>query len=159
MSVSYAACERDAEHEIGELIDARRRVGRLRRALAPHREVFAALCVSAFDPISTEESARRFGKLAAKTETAAFRSPRREERGHRLVRRADRAYRAPNERDHESPHPGVDLAAPGALIAGVMGMNFHPSIFQHTFLFWVVNGVIVLIALATLAIARARRWI
>ena len=50
--------QRDSEREIGELIDARRRVGRLRRALAPHREVFAALCVSAFDPISTEESAR-----------------------------------------------------------------------------------------------------
>ena len=51
------------------------------------------------------------------------------------------------------------ILLPGALIAGVMGMNFHPSIFQHSFLFWVVNGVIVFIALATLAIARARRWI
>jgi Mg2+ and Co2+ transporter CorA len=51
------------------------------------------------------------------------------------------------------------LLLPGTLIAGVMGMNFHPGIFQHAVLFWVVNAVIVLIALATLALARARRWI
>jgi Mg2+ and Co2+ transporter CorA len=51
------------------------------------------------------------------------------------------------------------LLLPGALIAGVMGMNFKPSIFQHAVLFWVVNGVIVLVALTTLAVARMRRWI
>jgi Mg2+ and Co2+ transporter CorA len=38
-------------------------------------------------------------------------------------------------------------------------MNFKPSIFEHAELFWVVNGAIVLIALATLLIARVRRWI
>lgn len=151
--------QRDSEHEIGELIDARRRVGRLRRALAPHREVFAALCVSAFDPISTEESARRFGKLAAKTETAA--SAARDARN-AVIGSFDVLIARTGHRTNEIMKVltlASILLLPGALIAGVMGMNFHPSIFQHTFLFWVVNGVIVLIALATLAIARARRWI
>src|SRR2546425_6580649 len=45
---------RDAEREIGVLVEIRRQVGRLRRSLAPHREVFAALSSSEFDPVSTE---------------------------------------------------------------------------------------------------------
>jgi Mg2+ and Co2+ transporter CorA len=40
-----------------------------------------------------------------------------------------------------------------------MGMNFKAGLFEHAALFWVVNGVIVLIALVTLGVARNRRWI
>jgi magnesium transporter len=41
---------RDPEQPIAALIATRTRVGRLRRALAPHRELFAALSHSEFDP-------------------------------------------------------------------------------------------------------------
>ncbi len=147
------------EDQIGELVEARRRVGRLRRSLAPHREVFAALCVTAFDPVSTEESAKRFGELAAKTDTAvaAARDVKDAVIGSFDVLIARSGHRT-NEIMKVLTLASI-LLLPGALIAGVMGMNFHPSIFQHAVLFWVVNGVIVLIALATLAVARVRRWI
>jgi magnesium transporter len=150
---------RDPEGQIGELVEARRRVGRLRRSLAPHREVFAALAVSAFDPVSTEESAKRFGELAAKTDAAvaAARDAKDAVIGSFDVLIARTGHRT-NEIMKVLTLASI-LLLPGALIAGVMGMNFHPSIFQHAFLFWVVNGVIVLIALATLAVARVRRWI
>ena len=53
------------------------------------------------------------------------------------------------------------LLLPGALLAGVAGMNvnFSADTFAHSQLFWVVVAAIVLIALATLGIARLRRWI
>lgn len=58
------------EKQIRMLIEARRRVGRLRRALAPHRELFAALSHFEFDPISTERSASRFTELMGRVDSA-----------------------------------------------------------------------------------------
>ena len=51
------------------------------------------------------------------------------------------------------------LLLPGALLAGVMGMNFKVPLFEHTYLFWVVIGLIVGIALVTVVVAKLRRWI
>ena len=54
----------DPEQQIGTLVAARRRVGHLRRTLAPHREIFAALSHSEFDPLSSEGSSACFAELA-----------------------------------------------------------------------------------------------
>jgi magnesium transporter len=153
------SARRDAERQISVLVDVRRRVGRLRRSLAPHREVFAALSDAEFDPVSSEESAKRFRELAAKTETAlaAARDAKDAVIGSFDVLVARTGHRT-NEIMKVLTLASI-LLLPGALIAGVMGMNFHPGIFQHAVLFWVVNGAIVLIALATLGVARIRRWI
>ena len=51
------------------------------------------------------------------------------------------------------------ILLPGALLAGVMGMNFKVGLFQDTWIFWVVVGAIVVIAPLTFVIARMRRWI
>lgn len=149
----------DPEGQIGHLVEVRRQVGELRRSLAPHREVFAALSKSEFDPVSTEGSAERFEELVARTETAlsAARDAKDAIIGSFDVLIARTEHRT-NEIMKVLTLASV-LLLPGALIAGVMGMNFKPSIFQHAALFWVINGVIVLIALATLAGARIRRWI
>jgi Mg2+ and Co2+ transporter CorA len=48
---------------------------------------------------------------------------------------------------------------PGALVAGVLGMNFKIGLFSHAEYFWVVLGGIFAIAVATIAAARMRRWI
>lgn len=151
--------QQDAERQIGELVEARRRVGELRRSLAPHREVFAALSGSAFDPVSTEKSGKRFGELAAKTETAlaSARDAKDAVIGSFSVVIARTEHRT-NEIMKVLTVASI-LLLPGALIAGVMGMNFKPNLFQHAALFWVVIGVIVLIAMVTLAAARVRRWI
>jgi len=51
------------------------------------------------------------------------------------------------------------ILLPGALLAGVIGMNFKVGLFTHTWLFWVVLGLIIAIASLTLGVARRRRWI
>jgi len=51
------------------------------------------------------------------------------------------------------------ILLPGALLAGVMGMNFKVGLFNNTSLFWVVIAVIIAIAPATFAIAKKRGWI
>jgi Mg2+ and Co2+ transporter CorA len=51
------------------------------------------------------------------------------------------------------------LLLPGALIAVVMGMNFKLGIFEHNGYFWAVLGLIAALALATVTIARNRRWV
>jgi Mg2+ and Co2+ transporter CorA len=45
------------------------------------------------------------------------------------------------------------------VLAGVMGMNFQPDFFNQPSNFWVVIGAMVAMAIAILALARARRWI
>ena len=51
------------------------------------------------------------------------------------------------------------ILLPGALIAGVMGMNFKVGVFGTAWLFYVVVAVIVLIAPVTVWFARRRQWI
>ena len=51
------------------------------------------------------------------------------------------------------------IALPGVVVAGVMGMNFHPGFFDDPNNFYVVVGLMVAFALAILGTARWRRWI
>ena len=51
------------------------------------------------------------------------------------------------------------ILLPGSLVAGVLGTNFKVPLFTHPALFWVVLGLIVAGALATLTVAKLRRWI
>jgi Mg2+ and Co2+ transporter CorA len=51
------------------------------------------------------------------------------------------------------------ILLPGALLAGVMGMNFKVGLFNNTSLFWVVVAVIIAVAPLTIGIAKLRAWI
>ena len=149
------------DEEMRTLGDARRRVGRLRRTLAPHREVFTALSHSQFDPFSSEASAERFVALAARVD-AALASARDARDG--IASSFDVLIVRTEHRTNEIMKVltlASILLLPGALLAGVAGMNVNLN--AHTFvqssLFWLVVTAIILIALATLAIARLRQWI
>jgi Mg2+ and Co2+ transporter CorA len=151
----------DTDRQIGALVDARRRVGNLRRALAPHREVFTALSHSEFDPLSSEESAARFRHLSASLEQALASA---RDAKDAVIGSFDVLIVRTEHRTNEIMKVltlASILLLPGALIAGVMGMNvnFNGSTFIHSSIFWIVVVAIVMIAAATLAAARARRWI
>ena len=51
------------------------------------------------------------------------------------------------------------ILLPGALIAGVMGMNFKVGLFDEPVLFWVVIALIAAIAPITIVLAKQREWI
>jgi len=149
----------DDETQIGVLVEQRRRIGELRRSLAPQRELFLVLSHAEFDLISSSESAERFGRLTARVDAAlaAARDAKDSVVGSFDVLIARAGHRT-NEIMKVLTLASV-LLLPGALIAGVMGMNFQVSLFDHADLFWGVLAIIVALALVTLAAARARRWI
>ena len=143
------------------LSDARRRVGRLRRTLALHREVFSELSHSEFDPLSSKESAKRFVELTARVD-AALAAARDTRDG--IASSFDVLIVRTEHRTNEIIKVltlASILLLPGALLAGVAGMNVNFSLqtFEHSSLFWLVATTIVLIAIATLVFARLRRWI
>jgi magnesium transporter len=152
---------KDPEEEMRVLSTARSRVGRLRRTLAPHREVFAALSHSEFDPLSSPESAERFLALTTRVD-AALASARDARDG--IASSFDVLIVRTEHRTNEIMKVltlASILLLPGALLAGVAGMNinFNPQVFVHSSLFWIVVTAIILIALATLGLARLRSWI
>ena len=51
------------------------------------------------------------------------------------------------------------ILLPGALLAGVMGMNFKVGLFEATWMFYIVVGLIITIASLTLFVAKRREWI
>jgi magnesium transporter len=156
-----SSARKDAEKEMGVLVEIRQRVGRLRRALTLHRDLFAALAEAEFDPVSTEESAERFGQLSAKTETAlaTARDARDAINGSFDLLIARTEHRT-NEIIKVLTVASI-LLLPGTLIAGVMGMNvnFAASTFVHSSIFLGAVAAILLIAAVTLGVARSRRWI
>ena len=158
---AIAHLSNDLEEQLELLGDARRRVGRLRRTLAPHREVFATLSHSEFDPFSSEKSAERFVALTARVD-GALASARDVRDG--IASSFDVLIVGTEHRTNEIVKVltlASILLLPGALLAGVAGMNVNISAhtFVHSPLFWVVVTAIVLISIATLALARLRRWI
>jgi len=151
----------DTEGQIAKLVEVRSRVGRLRRALAPHREVFVALTHPELDLISTEVSAKRFEKLTEQLDVAL--SSARDAKD-AVVNSFDVLILRTEHRTNEIVKIltlASILLLPGALIAGVMGMNvsFSAVTFVHSPLFWGVLAAIVSLAGATVTLARARRWI
>src|SRR4029077_5255824 len=158
---AIAHLSKDLDEQLELLGDARRRVGRLRRTLAPHRDVFSALSHSEFDPLSSEGSAERFVALTARVD-AALASARDVRDG--IASSFDVLIVRTEHRTNEIVKVltlASILLLPGALFAGVAGMNlnFSAHTFTHSPLFWGVVAAIILIALTTLALARLRRWI
>jgi magnesium transporter len=151
----------DPEERIKTLVEARRRVGQLRRSLAPHREVFAALGHSEFDPISSDGSAEKFTELIPRVDTAL--SAARDAKDG-IASSFDVLIVRTEHRTSEIIKIltlASILLLPGALIAGVAGMNanFSLHVFGSSPLFWITVASIVGIALVTLGLARLRRWI
>jgi magnesium transporter len=151
----------ETEQQISVLVQTRSRVGRLRRALSPHREIFATLAHSELDTLSSSESAARFERLAAQVD-AALTTAR--DAKDAVVSSFDVLILRTEHRTNEIVKIltlASILLLPGALIAGVLGMNinFSLSAFVNSSVFWTATVAIVGIALLALGLARRRQWI
>jgi magnesium transporter len=149
----------EADEELEHLVEIRREVGRLRAALASHRETFMALTHPELDAITNSDHAERFASLRSELETAL--QTARDTRDS-VVGSFDVLVARSGHRTNEIMKIltlGSMLLLPGAVIAGVMGMNFKLGLFETDAYFWVVCGAIVALAGATIAAARLRGWI
>jgi magnesium transporter len=145
--------------ELGRLVELRRSIGTLRRALSPHREVIAALAHPELDVLSTEDSAQRFAALETSVSQAvgAAREAKESTRG---------SFDLLVARIGQRTNDIVKLLTlvtvillPASVLAGVMGMNFKVGLFDLTWMFWAVIGAMLGIAVLVLSIGRNRHWI
>ena len=124
-----------ATEDLNRLVDIRRTIGTLRRALAPHREVVVSLSHPELDQLSSEQSAQRFADLER-----------------RVIQALDAAREA-----KESTFGSFDLLVtrigqrtndimklltlvtvillPATVLGGIMGMNFQVGLFDLAWYF------------------------
>ena len=150
---------KEVADELSRLVELRRRIGKLRRALSPHREVVVTLSHPEFDVLSTEESAQRFAELERRVTQAldAARDTKESTFGSfdLLVTRIGQRT---NDIMKVLTLVTVILL-PASVLGGIMGMNFQVGFFDLTWLFWVVLAAMVSIAVVVLWVAHARNWI
>jgi magnesium transporter len=149
----------EAENDIERLIEMRQEVGELRRALAAHRSALVSLTHPELEALGDHDSGELYESLLVRFEATVqeARDAREAIVGSFDVLIARGGHRT-NEIMKVLTLTSVILL-PGALIAGVMGMNFKVGLFDHPVLFWVVLGLIVAIAPVAVGFARLRDWI
>jgi magnesium transporter len=147
------------EAELARLVELRRLAGRLRRALVSHRPLLLALARPELEAITDSDHSERFGVLRDRLEEAvqAARDCR-----DSVVVSFEVVVARTGQRTNEIMKVltlASVLVLPGALIAGIMGMNFKLGAFEENAYFWVVIALILAVAATTLLVARRRRWI
>jgi magnesium transporter len=145
--------------DLARLVELRRSIGSLRRALSPHREVVVALAHPELDLLSTETSAERFAALESRVTQAleAAREAKESTRGSfdllvaRIGQRTNDIMKVLTL--------ATVILLPSTVLAGIMGMNFQVGFFDLVWMFWTVIAVMLGIAVLVLSVARSRRWI
>jgi magnesium transporter len=147
-----------AERDIERLVTERQEVGLLRRALAAHRSPLTALTHPDLQALGSDGSAERFQSLLGRFETTVqeARDARESIVGSFDVLIARTGHRT-NDIMKVLTLASVTLL-PGAVIAGVMGMNFKVGLFAVTWVFYAVLALMAAIAMLTVGVAKVRGW-
>jgi magnesium transporter len=142
-----------------QLVASRRRLTKLRRLLAPHRDVFALLAQPDVNVITESDSSKSFERLNRRLEAAieAVDQIRDMMLGSFEVFMTQTAQQANNVMKVLTVVSVLLL--PAVVIAGVMGMNFRVGLFDIPAMFWGTIGIMIVLAVSTLVIARRRKWI
>jgi magnesium transporter len=150
---------KDVSFDLNRLVELRHSIGTLRRALAPHREVVAALAHPELDALSTEDSAEKFASLEGRLTQAleAARDTKESTFGSFDLLVARIGQRTNDIMKVLTLVTVILLTA--TVLAGIMGMNFKVGIFDLAWMFWAVLAAMFGIAVAVLSVARGRRWI
>lgn len=149
----------DPDTCLQQLVSHRKEVRDLRAALVSHRELFLALTRPEFEAIADSSHAARFATLRSRVEDT-IQSAR--DCRDSVVGSFDVLHARAEQRTNEIMKVltlGSMLFLPGALLAGVLGMNFRVGFFDYDALFWVVLALIIAMMGAVLVAARLRDWI
>ena len=150
---------RDVTGHLARLVEIRRSIGTLRRALSPHREVVVALSHPELDALSTNDSAARFAALESRVTQALNEARETKESAFGSFNLlAARIGQRTNDIMKVLTLVTVILL-PSTVLAGIMGMNFEVGFFDLAWIFWTVIAAMCGIAVVVLAVARGRHWI
>jgi len=139
------------------VVEVRRRIARLRRALAPNREALLPLSRPDFE--LHEELGVIWPGVAQRLERAIDGVENAREL---LVGSFDLYLGRASQRTNDVMKTLTiisSIALPAIVIAGVMGMNFKLPFFDENANFYVVIGAMVALSVAILGYARWRTWI
>jgi magnesium/cobalt transport protein CorA len=144
---------------VDRLVAMRRRIAHVRRMLTPHREVYSELTRPDFLPQLGDRDAQALTDAGMRLERAldAIANAREMLIGTFDVHMTRTAQRT-NEVMKVLTLASVILL-PSVVLAGVMGMNFKVGLFDNPNLFWVVIGVMAVLAIGTVVAARWRGWL
>jgi magnesium transporter len=144
---------------LSELVSVRHAVHRIRRTLTPHREVFARLAAPEFQKLAASDSSDRFRDVAERLERAmdSADTVREMVMGSFELVTTQTAQRTNDIMKRLTLISAVLL--PAVVLAGVFGMNFHPSFFDRPEYFFVAVGVMVTFGVGILVFGRWRRWL
>ena len=158
-SRSFASAPKDVSGELARLVEVRRSIGTLRRALSPHREIVAALAHPELDALSTEDSAKKFAALESRL-TQALDAAR--EMKESTFGSFDLLVARIGQRTNDVMKVltlVTVILLPSTVLAGIMGMNFKVGLFDLEWMFWTVLAAMLGIAVLVLSVARSRSWI
>ena len=152
------AVKASASHRYLEtVVVLRRRIARLRRALAPNREALSPLERPDFELRSD------LGPVWPGTIQRLERAIDGVENARELLVGSFDLYLGRSSQRTNDVMKVLTLvsaiALPGIVLAGVMGMNFELPFFDDPGNFWLVIGAMILFAVVILGVARARDWI
>ncbi len=147
------------EELLSELVSVRHAVHRVRRSLAPHREVFARLAAPEFLKLASSDASDRFRDVAARLERAldGADTVREMVMGSFELVTTQTAQRTNDIMKRLTLVSAVLL--PAVVLAGVFGMNFHPSFFDRPEFFFVAVGLMAILGVSILVFGRWRRWL
>jgi magnesium transporter len=140
-----------------EIVALRRRIGFVRRTLAPHRDALSALGLPEMGLADTVGAP--WPGLVDRLEAAIGAT---ESLRDALLGTFDIHMGRMSQRANDVMRVLTVLSAvllPGVVLAGVMGMNFKLPFFDDSANFWVVIAAMGLFALVILSVARWRRWL
>jgi magnesium transporter len=147
---------REGDDILGAIVALRRRIGLVRRTLAPHRDALSTLGLPEMDVEKTV--GRPWPGLVDRLD-AAMSSIENLREG--LLGTFDIHMGRVSQRANDVMRTLTLLSAvllPAVVLAGIMGMNFKLGFFENATNFWIVIAGMVVLAVSILAVARARRW-
>lgn len=144
---------------LDRLFRLRRQVTRLRRALSPHRDVFAPLSNPNSELLPSPEAAPDFLRLLQRLEHALEEVNTTRE----MIAVSFDIHMTEIAQNTNDIMKRLTLASvlllPAVLLAGIMGMNFKVGLFEDPSMFWVTIFVMGFLAFCTLIYARFRKWL
>lgn len=147
------------DRAVTSLVHLRRRVARLRRMLAAHRDLELWISHASEHHLVSEGAMAHLERIGPRIEQAllAADTTRESINGSFALLMSTAAQRT-NDIIRLLTVVSVTLL-PATLIASIMGMNFHPAFFDDSGLFWAVVGVMSGVITTVLIVARRKAWI